>query len=123
MSQATKEPNPMADGKHTAGMAGELPNIFYEPASRGRLCEIKVRAHATGTGETIARYVELEHAKLIVHAVECHDDLLAALKGLLAPRGTGLTNSGQRYLLDNDASRAAVDVAQDAIARATGDGQ
>lgn len=36
---------------------------FHEPAERGRLCVIRVRApHYTGNGEIVARNVELELA-------------------------------------------------------------
>lgn len=62
-------PAPAGDVELAARIESELPGLFWEPNERGTLGTLRVRAHATGLGEVIARNVSMEHGKLIVAAL------------------------------------------------------
>ena len=64
-------------------MMDTLPDIFWTPAERGRLTELRVRAHASGAGEVIARHLEMTNAQTIVKAVRSHDALVDACRALV----------------------------------------
>lgn len=71
-----------SDNTHSL-VSGELPNLFYEPALRGRLCNLRIRAHESGAGELVAQHVELNHAKEIVRCVNSHEALRDSLRALI----------------------------------------
>ena len=52
-----------------AEIVGLFPNLFWSPAERGSTVELRIRAHSTGNGETIAKGLSLTHAKAIISAL------------------------------------------------------
>lgn len=68
-------------------MMDRLPNLFWAPADRGVLGELRIRAHATGGGELVARHIRLEDAQAIIKAVRAHDALVDACRALVNRAG------------------------------------